>query len=120
MLPTPKEKPNNKLYVFWRNDSKKHTKFLNDLSFPYKPLVHLIFPQARFCWVPIPSNTIWNHLIMMGPKIINDPLTSLFNAYRSPFRMIKYPKILIVIVNQPKLHLILNINTLNSRMLMMI
>ena len=120
MLPTPKEKPNNKLYVFWRNDSKKHTKFLNDLSFPYKPLVHLIFPQARFCWVPIPSNTIWNHLIMMGSKIINDPLTSLFNAYRSPFRMIKYPKILIVIVNQPKLHLILNINTLNSRMLMMI
>ena len=55
-----------------------------------------------------------------GPKIINDPLTSLFNAYRRPFRMIKYPKILIVIVNQPKLHLILNINTLNSRMLMMI
>ena len=38
MLLTPKEKP-HKLCVFWKNDCKKHTKFLNDLSFPSKPLI---------------------------------------------------------------------------------
>ena len=42
MLLTPKEKP-HKLCVFWKNDCKKHTKFLNDLSFPSKPLILYIF-----------------------------------------------------------------------------
>ena len=49
MLLTPKEKP-HKLCVFWKNDCKKHTKFLNDLSFPSKPLLILYTEEINKFW----------------------------------------------------------------------
>ena len=76
MLFTPKEKP-NKLCFLWKNDCKKHTKFLNDLSFPSKPLLILYTEEINKFWNCFLSSSGYSdgekmQINMVDFKAIND------------------------------------------------